>query len=53
MNENEKAILLLDAQNKNNERIKYYLLGIVSLLGLLATGLFFYSNKRKQIGNYR
>ncbi|MEI2757123.1 MAG: ATP-binding protein [Chitinophagaceae bacterium] len=48
MNENEKAILLLDAQNKNNERIKYYLLGIVSLLGLLATGLaFFYSNKRK------
>ena len=48
INENEKAILLLDAQNKNNQRTKYYLIGIVSLLGLLAVGLaFFYTNKRK------
>ena len=48
INENEKAILLLDAQNRSNQRTKYYLIGIVSLLGLLVAGLaFFYSNKRK------
>ena len=46
--ENEKTILLLDAQNKSNKKIKLYLIGIVSLLGLLAAGLaIFYRNKRK------
>ena len=47
MQEGENKIMLLDAQNKNNKKIKYYLIGIVSLLGLLAIALgFFYSNKR-------
>ena len=46
--ENEKTILLLDAQNKSNKKIKLYLIGIVSMLGLLAAGLaVFYRNKRK------
>jgi signal transduction histidine kinase len=46
--ENEKTILLLDAQNKSNKKIKLYLIGIVSLLGLLAIGLaIFYRNKKK------
>ena len=46
--ENEKTILLLDAQNKSNRKIKLYLIGIVSMLGLLAAGLaVFYRNKRK------
>ena len=48
MQEKESAILLLDAQNKSNQKIKYYLFGIVGLLGLFVVGLaFFYSNKRK------
>lgn len=46
--ETEKTILLLDAKNKSNKKIKYYLVGIISLLGVLATGLgVFYRNKRK------
>jgi signal transduction histidine kinase len=48
MQENENAIFLLNTQNKSNKKIKYYLIGIVSLLGLLAIGLgVFYFNKRK------
>jgi two-component system NtrC family sensor kinase len=46
--DNESAILVLNAQNDSNKKIKYYLVGIVSLLSLIAIGLFFfYSNKRK------
>jgi len=46
--ENETTIKLLDEQNKNSKKIKYYLIGIVSLLLLLAAALgFSYSNKQK------
>ena len=46
--ESEKTILSLDAQNKNNRKVKLYLIGMVSLLGLLAIGLsIFYRNKKR------
>jgi len=48
MQEKENAIVALDAQNKANQKTKYYLFGIVGLLALFVTGLaVFYSNKRK------
>jgi signal transduction histidine kinase len=48
MQESENAIVLLDAKNKTNQKIKYYLYGIVALLALFVIGLVvFYSNKRK------
>ncbi|MFN8289808.1 MAG: ATP-binding protein [Chitinophagaceae bacterium] len=48
MQENDTAIMLLNAKNESNRKMKYYLIGIVSLLGLLAGALaLFYQNKRK------
>lgn len=48
MQESENAIVSLDAQNKANQKIKYYLLGIVGLLALFLMGMaVFYSIKRK------
>ena len=48
MKENENTIGILDAQNKANQKTKYYLFGIVGLLALFLLGLaFFYANKRK------
>lgn len=46
--QNETTINQLDAQNEANKKVQYYLVGIVSLLGLLAVALgVFYANKRK------
>ncbi|MBP6235706.1 MAG: GHKL domain-containing protein [Saprospiraceae bacterium] len=48
MQESENAIVSLDAQNKANQKIKYYLFGIVGLLALFLMGMaVFYSIKRK------
>ena len=48
MQESDMAIKLLNAKNESNRKMKYYLIGIVSLLGLLAGALaLFYQNKRK------
>ena len=48
MQESENAIVLLNAKNKANQKIKYYLFIIVGLLALFVIGLaVFYSNKRK------
>jgi signal transduction histidine kinase len=48
MQENDAAIAMLNAKNESNRKTKYYLVGIISLLSLLAIVLtLFYINKRK------
>jgi signal transduction histidine kinase len=48
MQESENAIILLGSQNKANQKIKFYLFGIVGLLALFLMGMaVFYSIKRK------
>lgn len=48
LQENETAIMLLNARDEANKRTRLYLFGIISLLGLLAIALaYFYRNKQK------
>ena len=46
--DNETSLMLLNAKDEANKRIRYYLFGIIVLLILLAVGLaFFYRNKQQ------
>ena len=48
LQENETAIILLNARDQSNKRTRIYLVGIIALLALLAVALaYFYKNKQK------
>jgi|GEM_PF-1961457 len=49
MAENEKAVLLLESENKYSRKKQYYLLGILGLVGILAFGLLTRNQYKQKI----